>query len=165
MHTSKINLVVKNVVGWGSGVISKVAVDAATRIFEFGGDLLSDEQLILRAANDVPDFLQIGIGRYISKSGTFDDLINHSCNPNCYVKIIGNRAWLMSLYKVMPGMELTFDYSTTSTDTLGEWKIDCKCGYVHCRKVISGFQYLPSSVKTVYKSKGVLPDYILPLCD
>lgn len=144
------------------GVISRVFIPAQTKIFEFSGDLLTTEQLITRHSNDVVDFLQIGIDKWITKSGTFDDYVSHSCNPNCYVKIVGNRAILTTLYDIKPQMIITFDYSTTSLETPKEWSMDCKCGYVYCRKVISGFQSLPKNIQQKYKEHGILAQYIVP---
>jgi len=76
------------------------------------------------------------------------------------VHIAGNRAFLYSLYIIKPDMELTFDYSTTSTDSLTDWQMNCNCSF-KCRKIISGFSYLPEDVKEFYRSKNILPKYIL----
>jgi len=144
------------------GVISKVAIPAKTRIFEFSGDILTTKELATRHPSDVVDFLQIGKDLWRSKSGTFDDYIAHSCNPNCYVFIVGNRAILTTLYDIKPGMEITWDWSTTSTETKEQWSMDCKCGYIKCRKTISGFQYLPTNIQKQYREQGILPSYVLP---
>ncbi len=143
------------------GVISKVHIPAQTKIFEFSGDILTTEQLATRHPGDVKDFLQIGIDLWKSKSGSFDDYMNHSCSPNCWVHIVGYRAILTTLYDIKPGMEITWDWSTTSTETKEQWSMDCKCGYVHCRKVISGFQYVPRDIQDHYKSINILPSYVV----
>ena len=39
--------------------------------------------------------------------------INHSCAPNCYVRIIGMRVEMYTLREVPAGSELTIDYGET----------------------------------------------------
>jgi uncharacterized protein len=141
----------------GYGVFTSIEIPAAVAILEVTGTIYAEQ--------DVPDptnpyLLQVGPNVFIGPSGTFDDFINHSCDPNCRVRISGNRAIIFSLYVIRAGMELTFDYSTTATDTLEKWQMNCNCGSVKCRKVISGFQYLPTSLQEEYKGKGMLPLYI-----
>jgi hypothetical protein len=75
--------------------------------------------------------------------------------------VVGNRAILYSLYQIRAGMELTIDYSVTSTDTLDTWQMNCKCGSGKCRKIISGFQYLPTEVVEDYKKKNILPLFLI----
>jgi SET domain-containing protein len=160
METSKQNLIIKPN-GRGIGVFSKISIPAGLKIFEFSGDVLTTEQLSTRHPSDVIDFLQIGIDLWRSKSGTFDDYIAHSCNPNCYVKIVGNRAILTTIYNIVPNMELTYDWGTTSTETPSEWQMECKCGYIHCRKVISGISTVPKNIVEEYSKQNLLPAYIL----
>ena len=74
--------------------------------------------------------------------------------------IVGKRAFLYSLYVIKANSELTFDYSTSSTDTYDTWKMNCKCCYIKCRKVISGFDYLSDEIKEKYKEKNMIPLFI-----
>ena len=90
-----------------------------------------------------------------------DDQVRHSCNPNCYIHAVGKRAFLYSLYQIKANNELTFDYSTTSTDTLEDWKLDCKCNSYNCRKTISGMQYLDPKLLQEYKDKGMIPLFFI----
>jgi SET domain-containing protein len=157
VETFKPNLVLKD-----NKVYSKISIPAGLRIFEFTGDVLTTAQLSSRHPSDVADFIQIGIDLWRSKSGTFDDYFYHSCNPNCYVKIVGHRAILTTRFAIQPGMEITWDWSSTSTETLAQWKMDCKCGYIHCRKVISGIQSVPAEISKQYIQEKMLPSYVLP---
>jgi hypothetical protein len=159
METSKANL--QLIKPLSMGVISKVGFSAGTKIFEFRGDVLSTAQLSSRHPSDVVDFLQIGSDRWISKSGSFDDYISHNCNPTCYVRIVGSRAILTTLHAITPGMRIDFDWSTTSVERLDEWQMPCKCGYIRCRKVISGIQSVPKEIAQAYKAAGILPSYVL----
>lgn len=140
----------------GKGVFTKIQIPAKAPIIEFTGDIIPKDKLNL----DPSQFLQVGFDRFIGPSGSIDDYINHNCKPNCLVSIVGNRAILYSLYVIPKGYELTFDYSTSSTDTLDTWKMNCNCGSFNCRKVISGYQYLSESIKKEYVEKGMVPVFI-----
>ena len=142
--------------GAGTGVFTKLQIPANVPIIEFTGDIIPKDKLDL----DPLQFLQVGSDRFIGPSGATDDYINHSCNPNCFVHIVGNRAMLYSAYVIIKGAELTFDYSTSSTDTMDTWKMNCKCGAHRCRKIISGYQYLSEDVKKEYIAKGMVPVFI-----
>lgn len=142
----------------GKGMFTKTQIPADTPIKEFTGKVFTADEL----PHDSSIFLQISPNLYIGPIGTVKgvDYINHSCNPNCYIHVVGSRAILYSMYVIQSGSELTFDYSTTSTDTLDSWKMDCRCGYNKCRKVISGFQYLPQDIKDKYNQRGIIPLFI-----
>lgn len=140
----------------GSGVFTKIQIPAKKPIIEFTGDIIPKDKLVL----DQSQFLQIGQDRFMGPSGAIDDYINHSCDPNCYLSIVGNRALLYSLYVIPKGSELTFDYSTSSTDTLDSWQMPCKCGAYKCRKIISGYPTLSEDIKKDYVSKKMVPVFI-----
>lgn len=141
----------------GKGVISLIKIPANSPIVEVMGDLTSEE--------DTPDInhpamLQVGHDKFLGPSGEVDDYINHSCDPNCYLHIVGNRAIVYSLYEIAPNMELTFDYSTSSTDDIEKWSMNCNCGSSKCRKLISGLHYIQDDIKAEYLKKGLIPMFL-----
>lgn len=142
----------------GKGTFTTIKIPDNTAVMEITGPLRLDRDIPV--GDDLSNYLQVGPNAYLGLSGGADDFINHSCDPNCKVVVIGNRAILYSIYVIPLGSELTFDYSTTSTDTLDSWKMNCKCGSYKCRKIISGFQYLDPQLQEVYKGKGMLPMYL-----
>lgn len=143
----------------GLGVFTSVRIPKGLPVIEVTGDIFNNET----ADHNHPALLQVSSQTYIGPSGDVDDYINHSCNPNCLIHCIGNRAIFFSLYDIPEESEITFDYSTSSTDSLDKWKMDCLCGDVNCRKVISGFQYLsPEKVKE-YTDKGMVPMFLRKL--
>lgn len=140
----------------GQGVFTTIKIPAKQPVIEVTGDVFSNET----ADHNHPALLQVSSNLYIGPSGGPDDYINHSCNPNCFLHCVGKRAILFSLYDIPADTEITFDYSTSSTDSLDKWKMDCLCGDPNCRKVISGFQYLsPEKVKE-YTEKGIVPMFL-----
>ena len=144
----------------GNGTFTTIDIPANTPIFEImGGPLYSLSEL--PDWND-PAILQIGKDTFMGPVGGLPgaDYLNHSCNPNCRLHIIGNRIILYSMYVIKADSELTFDYSTTSTDTLDMWKMDCQCGLFNCRKTISGYQYLDDKTKTDMLKKNMIPMFM-----
>lgn len=139
------------------GVFTTVDIPAGVPICEMTGNIQNESEL---ADPNHPAILQIGEDIFLSPSGEIDDKFNHSCNPNSTLHVVGKRAFLYSLYLIKKGSEITFDYSTSSTDTYESWKMNCKCGYIKCRKVISGYQYLNDSIKEEYTRKGMIPLFI-----
>lgn len=140
-------------VNTGKGVFTELDIPVQSPILEIGGDLFTGW------ASDI-DYLQISGKKYKILSGGIEDHIRHSCDPNCYVYIVGNRAIIYSLYMIKGGSEITFDYSTTSTEGLDQWHMECGCNTYKCRKLISGFNTLSKDLREEYKKRGIVPLYI-----
>lgn len=98
---------------------------------------------------------------WMHSSGGLDDLVNHSCSPNCGLyshPADEGRVYLVSLRKILPGEELSFDYSTSMVDE--PWGLDCACGESSkCRGRVSNFLDLPADLQHWYARRGVLPEH------
>jgi len=140
-------------VNTGKGVFTEVDIPSQSPILEISGDLFTGWA-------DNVDYLQINNKNYKKLSGGIEDHIRHNCDPNCYVYAVGNRAIIYSLYVIKKGSEITFDYSTTSTERLDQWQMECKCNSYKCRKLISGFGTLSKELQEEYRKKGIVPLYI-----
>jgi uncharacterized protein len=57
--------------------------------------------------------------------------VNHSCRPNCEVRIYAKRIRIWAIKNIKPGDELTYDYGKEYFDEFIKPK-DCNC--VKCRK-------------------------------
>ena len=76
----------------------------------------------------------------------FDDYVNHSCNPTCYVDYAHFN--LIALRNIKKGEELTFDYNTAEYDMIAHGgDFSCHCEARHCINHVRGFRYLPFSEK------------------
>ena len=67
----------------------------------------------------------------ISKSNSFKDM-NHSCQPNCYLRIINGRIEVYTLRHISAACELTVDY----VETPHPKGMPCNCKASNCRGMI-----------------------------
>ena len=74
--------------------------------------------------------------------------INHSCDPNTFVKTIDGIRYVFALRPISTLEEVTYDYCINGFgDTLWE----CNCGSPRCRKTIhSDFFHLPYNLQIEY---------------
>ena len=103
---------------------------------------------------------QIGENEFVSPIG-FMALVNHSCNPNCGIKLNETGAHdYVSMQDIKPGEEITFDYAMQNYD-VGYFPSKCLCGAKDCRGKIGGWKDLPIDKKKQYK--GFFAPYLLEL--
>ena len=83
--------------------------------------------------------------------------INHSCNPNTFVKSLYGIRHIFALRDIPAGAEITYDYCINgSGDTVWE----CRCGSARCRQRIhSDFFHLPHDLQLEYLT--LLDDWYL----
>ena len=68
-----------------------------------------------------------------SRGGNGTHYINHSCRPNCYMKILYGHIQFYALRDILPGEEITIDYQYT----LHPDSKRCYCGAESCRGTIN----------------------------
>jgi uncharacterized protein len=74
--------------------------------------------------------------------------INHSCEPNTYVKTIDGVRVVIALLPIAAGEEITYDYCINGN---GDTVWVCHCGASRCRRVIhSDFFHLPLELQREY---------------
>jgi hypothetical protein len=74
--------------------------------------------------------------------------INHSCDPNTYVKTLDGRRLVIALREIQPGEEITYDYAINGG---GDTVWTCHCGAARCRHQIhSDFFHLPDELQRKY---------------
>ncbi len=137
----------------GRGVFAGERIPAGALIEPFTGPFLRYDQ------TDADTYaLQIGPDLYIGGSGGVDDLFNHSCDPNAWVRIEGSSAELRAIRDISPGEEICFDYSTILDE--GDFTMSCRCGSPSCRRLIGDGRDLPPEVWERYLRLGILPWYV-----
>jgi len=74
--------------------------------------------------------------------------INHSCDPNTYVKTKNNIRQILAMRDISKGDEITYDYSINGDN---EGTFECRCGSKNCRKIYQGnFFKLPIEIQKQY---------------
>lgn len=154
-----INLVTRSCNG-GKGAFTRRNVPANTRILEFTGARVIREAVNRALADGGRDsFLQIDEDAFIGSSGSMDDYVNHSCDPNCGLEFTGERVYLKSIKPIRRGEELTFDYATSQKSF--PFRFHCRCGSPECRGEIGDYNELPEQRKYLYLSMGVIAPYLI----
>lgn len=144
----------------GLGVFTNSFYKQGDKILDFAGPILARQELPEKIIKPEDDrYLQIGEDLFLGPSGSFDDLINHSCCPNCGVLIKGQEVFLIALRDIEANEELTYDYSIQMHND--DWTMPCLCGSPGCRQIIREYKYLPKELKDFYLQQGFVPDYNL----
>jgi SET domain-containing protein len=120
--------------GWGVYAAQPIAED--TRIVEYKGELVSQAEAWRREQRYLPRqriwifTIDHRLARDAGVGGNVARYINHACNPNCYVDIVGRHIWILASRDIRAGEELTYDYNTD-----GIAGIPCRCR-PRCRRML-----------------------------
>ncbi|KAM0848419.1 hypothetical protein ACQ4PT_054395 [Festuca glaucescens] len=123
------------------GLVALESIDAEDFVIEYVGELIRRPVSDIREAQ----YEKSGIGSsylfrldddYVvdaTKRGGLARFINHSCEPNCYTKVITvegqKKIFIYAKRRIYAGEELTYNYKFP----LEEKKIPCHCGSQRCR--------------------------------
>ena len=120
--------------GWG--VYAGQTIEEDTHIVQYKGELVSQAEGSRREDRYLPR-QRIWIFNINSRwvrdaaiGGNIARYINHACEPNCYVDIVGHTIWIRASRRIRKGEELTYDYNTE-----GWAKIQCRCTR-RCKRVL-----------------------------
>lgn len=115
----------------GRGLFAGGTIPARAKIGEFEGEVIGLREARRRAQ-----------GRSIVAIVELEDhaldatdsprgfrFINHSCEPNTYIRCTPTRAEFYALRRIRRGEELTVDY----IDSHHNGKLPCRCGSPRCR--------------------------------
>lgn len=130
----------------GFGVFTKLAHKAGDMVIEYIGEVVRQRIADIRERCIYNSL--VGAGTYMfriddervidaTRAGSIAHLINHSCEPNCYSRVISvdgdERIIIFAKRDIDKWEELTYDYRFNST---GE-KLACYCGFPRCRGVVN----------------------------
>ena len=110
----------------GLGFFALEPIPAATRIAEYTGPLVSNEEVEKRKTGKY----FFGVNTKWSIDGTprsnIARYINHSCRPNAEAIISGRRVWIWSKRRIKAGEEIAYDYGKEYFDEHLK-PVGCKC--------------------------------------
>ena len=125
-----IDLEVKKTKEKGYGVFSKKEIKSGTVISDYLGKIINIAEYDLD--NDKKGLYlmyftdQASIYPDLTKPGPH--LLNHSCEPNCWVYIYHGHTLFFALRKIKPGEELTISYLLSPKDKMcNPCNHNCKC--------------------------------------
>lgn len=128
----------------GRGLFCKRNIDNGEMVIEYSGEIIRS----LLTDNREKYYEGKGIGCYMFRiddcevvdatmHGSAARFINHSCEPNCYSKVISvdgkKHIVIFANRAIKKGEELTYDYKFPIEDV----KIPCSCGSRRCRKYLN----------------------------
>jgi SET domain-containing protein len=112
--------------GWG--VYTRAPITKNSRIVDYAGELITHRQSAPRERRQVRrgQIWCFTVNRRWVRDaevgGNIARFINHSCRPNCHIRIVGHTIWVCANRLIAAGEELTYDYNTD-----GEATIACRC--------------------------------------
>ncbi|HUN93566.1 MAG TPA: SET domain-containing protein-lysine N-methyltransferase [Burkholderiaceae bacterium] len=116
----------------GQGLFAAERIAARRKIGELGGRVIR----IASAARRVAAAKRIALVELderdaldASASHLPTRYINHSCDPNAYMRVIGVHVEFYALRAIGVGEEITVDYGPTHH----EGRLGCRCGASNCR--------------------------------
>jgi SET domain-containing protein len=119
----------------GKGCFSVVAFRRGRKIAEYAGQKITNAEANRRASRRKLRICAINNRWSLdgSRGGNGTHYINHSCEPNAFMKILYDHILFIALRDIRPGEEITIDYESTlhSNDKR------CVCGASSCRKTIN----------------------------
>jgi len=119
----------------GKGCFSSLPFEGRRKIAEYTGERISNTEANRRAGRRTLRICAINNRWSLdgSKGGNGTHYINHSCEPNAYMKILYGHVIFLALRDIGPGEEITIDYEST----LHSDKKRCTCRAPSCRGTIN----------------------------
>ncbi|XP_066565242.1 histone-lysine N-methyltransferase 2A isoform X2 [Amia ocellicauda] len=130
----------------GRGLFCKRNIDAGEMVIEYSGNVIRSVLTDKREKY----YDGKGIGCYMFRIDDYEVVdatmhgnaarfINHSCEPNCYSRVINidgqKHIVIFAMRKIYRGEELTYDYKFPIEDASN--KLPCNCGAKKCRKFLN----------------------------
>jgi uncharacterized protein len=116
----------------GRGLFALSPVPARRKLGELGGERISQREARRRASEtDCIAIVEFGDGTALdaSRAGGHFRYVNHSCEPNSFMRLYRGRVEFYALRRIEAGEELTCDYG----ETHHEGALACRCGSAKCK--------------------------------
>jgi uncharacterized protein len=117
-----------------AGCYTTSAIAKGAKVVEYTGPRISKRKADAQLKDSKTTYLfGIGDGSTVIDGHGMAMYINHSCDPNCETEESRGRVWVMSLRRIAPGEELTYDYNLYDGE---EDDARCYCGAAACRQTM-----------------------------
>lgn len=116
----------------GKGLYAMKTIPAKRKIGSLAGEIISKKAARQKAKlNESISIVELWNGKALDASTINNELryINHSCEPNTYMRTLGNHVEFYALRSIKPNEELTCNYGPTHHDG----KRKCNCGAPRCK--------------------------------
>lgn len=119
----------------GRGCFAETAFKRWRKIAEYAGEKITNAEANRRAGRERLRICAIDERWSLdgSRGGNGTHYINHSCQPNAFMKITYGHILFIALRDIEPGEEITIDYEST----LHSDEKKCICGAASCRGTIN----------------------------
>lgn len=118
------------------GVFAEEPIPPRRKIIEYTGEKISRRETKRRDADRQLHYL-FTLDKYWTLDGAVGgsgaEFINHSCEPNCYARVVKGHILYMSCRTIDKGEELLIDYHFDKDVE----KVPCACGAINCRGTIN----------------------------
>lgn len=119
----------------GKGAFALQRIPARKKIGDLGGIIITMKEAMKLITNlKVINMVELDNDLALNASANPNDMrfINHSCNPNTFMRVMKTRVEFYALKPIKKGEELSCDYG----ETHHEGTLPCRCGAKNCRKFI-----------------------------
>jgi SET domain-containing protein len=119
----------------GKGLYAKRSIPARRKIGSLAGKIISKKNAREKARlNESISIVELWNGKALDATSVNNELrfINHSCQPNTFMRTLGNHVEFYALRFIKPDEELTCNYGPTHHDG----KRKCNCGSPNCKGFI-----------------------------
>ncbi|GKV37734.1 hypothetical protein SLEP1_g45729 [Rubroshorea leprosula] len=151
----------------GFGIFAKHPHRAGDMVIEYTGELVRPS-IADRREHLIYNSL-VGAGTYMfrinaervtdaTRAGSIAHLINHSCEPNCYSRLItvngDEHVIIFAKRDIKRWEELTYDYRFFSIDE----RLACYCGFPSCQGVVNDTESEEQVAKKIYVPRNELTE-------
>lgn len=115
----------------GMGAFAAEPIPARKKIGNMSGIIISGKEASEKLRQlDLIKMVELDGGKVLDGSINGNDLchVNHSCKPNSFIRVIGNRVEFYALRAIQPNEEITCSYG----ESYHEGKKRCTCGAEEC---------------------------------
>lgn len=119
----------------GKGAYATCRIPQRKKIGDLGGVIITMKEAMRLIRNKkVINLVELDNDLALNASANPNDIrfINHSCDPNTYLRVMKDRVEFYALRNIKKGEELSCDYG----ETHHEGTLPCRCGAANCRKFI-----------------------------